>query len=100
MTCYHEWDIETVSIESGDILDHCHADKLKDLLQYKNTDPGTGKYYFLVLVRDTWHHDTLEGRTHAYESNGEFPLVFENGVVVPKRLKKEYEKIWKIGRVN
>ena len=92
----YEWDIETVTDEDGDVMDHNHADKLKELLFYKNEKPDMdGCHYELVLVRDLWEDSNLEQRTWAYPDGGKMPKEFDNGVAVPKRFLEEYERVWK-----
>jgi len=92
----YEWDIETVTDEDGDVMDHHHGNKLKELLFYKNTKPEDGFHYELVLVRDVWDEfDGVTNRTWAYEDEGKMPKEFDNGVAVPKRFLAEYEKVWK-----
>ena len=95
----YEWDIETVSRYSlgGDVLDHHHADKLKELLFYKNEKPDMdGCHYDLVLVRDDGNeYDGITNRSWAYETEGKMPTEFDNGIVVPKRFLAEYNRVWK-----
>lgn len=93
----YEWDIETVDIESDDILDHDHRNKLseygmEELLHALNQDVEPGNTYTrLVLVR------TLDdgGRSWAYvEEDHKLPKQFldayDNPVCdVPKRFIKE-----------
>tara|TARA_Y100000593_G_C4224152_1_gene293525 strand:+ start:374 stop:676 length:303 start_codon:yes stop_codon:yes gene_type:complete len=97
----YEWDLETVDSKHGDVLDHHHADKLKELLFFKNKKPSDfnpndkGTHYDLVLVRDLWVDSELEQRTWAYEDEGKIPKEFDNGISVPKRFLAEYERVWK-----
>ncbi len=95
MKTVYEWDIETVDSKWSDVLDHDHADTLKELLRYKTLTPKQGEYYELVLVQDLV--DDIEGlkkRAHWYPAeDGE--AEFSNGSPVPKRFIKEYERIWK-----
>ncbi len=57
----YEWDIETMEDDgSGDILDHHHEDRLRDL-------PALESNQRLALVRDVWdEHDGLIDRLWAY----------------------------------
>ncbi len=81
----YEWDIETTDPESGDILDHNHADKLAE---FKNLSDGD----VVVLVRDVWEEDgELSSRSHWYPVEDD-KLIFSNGADVPKRFIKEFEK--------
>ena len=97
----YEWDIETVDSKHGDVLDHNHADKLKELLFLKNKKPSDfnpndkGMHYDLVLVRDLWVDSELEQRRWAYPDGGKMPKEFDNGVAVPKRFLAEYNRGWK-----
>ena len=48
----YEWDMEEVD-KDGQILDHDHADNLKDLkIGYSNRQSHEDSWYRLVLVRD------------------------------------------------
>lgn len=88
MTVLYEWDVETVD-EYGDILDHCHADKVEDLKRLLK-DPNTR----LVLVRDVVSADgDLKDRTWAYAGRGALPTKFQNGEIVPIRFHKELSKL-------
>jgi len=86
----------------GDIIDHNHADKLKDLKHYEG-DPHRAAYEMggnpepahlrLVLVRDTWEDGGLGGREWAYlNEDGTMPDTFDYGAKVPKRFKQEFER--------
>jgi hypothetical protein len=82
----YEWDMETVDPESGDILDHNHADKL---VEFKEVAAGEA----LVLVRDVWEEDgELSDRSHWYPFEDDKPVFFPSGVDVPKRFIKELDK--------
>lgn len=91
----YEWDIETVDLDTGalhsadaDILDHCHADRLRDL-----PDPGHDQR--LVLVRDVIDGTGVIDRSHAYVgTTGYLPDLFtygegEMGERVPQRFHDE-----------
>ena len=86
MTTY-EWDIEETD-EYGDIVDHHHFDKLKDIPDIDGD---------LVLVKSIWRGDTLAARFWAYVENGILPEYFEDSRgwkyhKVPQKFRKEYEK--------
>ena len=94
----YEWDLETVDSKHGDVLDHNHADKLKELLFLKNKKPSDfnpndkGMHYDLVLVRDEGDEfDGITNRSWAYPNEGKMPKEFDNGISVPKRFLTEYE---------
>lgn len=98
MTTY-EWDIETVDIESEDILDHDHRDKLSEygldqLIRAINGDRETPTTMTrLVLVRDT-----EAGRAWAYLNEwGELPNKFLDAydkpvAPMPKRFVTEFAR--------
>ena len=84
----YEWDIETVS-NDGEVLDHHHADRLKDL-----PTPST-KNEVLVLIRDTeterlWAYVDESRMLPRYfsrpEADGQY---HETSVAVPKRFHRE-----------
>ena len=98
----YEWDMES-AYDYGDIIDHHHADKLKDLKCYENDphrsfDELDGKpepaHLRLVLVRDTWDAwDGLGDREWCYlNEDGTMPDTFDWGAKVPKRFKQEFER--------
>ncbi len=95
MKTVYEWDIETVDTEFSDVLDHDHAFTLKELLRYKTQEPDPGQHYELVLVRDLYCEDHgVKERSHWYPmEDGE--AEFSNGLSVPKKFIKEFERIWK-----
>ena len=83
----YEWDIETVD-EHGDIIDHHHADKLKEYPKDYTKSGGD-----LVLVRDDNY-----GRSWAYVQRGFLPEYFTNAfggntAKVPMRFHKELNSI-------
>lgn len=95
----YEWDME-IAYDYGDIIDHHHADKLKDLKHYAD-DPhrmadetdGEPTHLRLVLVRDTWEFGGLGEREWAYlNEDGTMPDTFDWGAKVPKRFKQEFER--------
>lgn len=97
----YEWDME-IAYDYGDIIDHHHADKLKDLKCYENDphrsfDEIKGRqepaHLRLVLVRDTWDEWGLDEREWAYlNEDGTMPDTFDCGAKVPKRFKQEFER--------
>lgn len=103
MPVRYEWDIETVDVESEDILDHDHRDKLsefgaEELLHAINQDLEPGNNFTrLVLVRD--HFDKtgdLICRSWAYVDDQELPTEFRDAydrpvVAVPKRFHQEFK---------
>ncbi len=115
----YEWDLETWD-QHGDVLNHNHADKLKELLFYKGKKPSdfnpedTEQEYQLVLVKDLWVDGELEGRQHWYPefegidswySTVPLQTVKVEGAVlrsfkVPKKYEKEFETVWKRGRIK
>jgi hypothetical protein len=101
----YEWDWEECTKEDDeglyDVLDHNHMGKLEDTRQRLNEDSkwlhknNQDGHFDLVLVRDV--HDYYEGiinRTHAYIEDGKLPKYFSNGIEVPKRFHKEFDR-WK-----
>tara|TARA_R110002110_G_scaffold105950_2_gene265920 strand:- start:2629 stop:3078 length:450 start_codon:yes stop_codon:yes gene_type:complete len=107
----YEWDLETVD-EHGDIIDHCHADKLAELEGWTQCLPG--EYVRLVLVRDTWTpinpaesifgmNETLENRHWAYVTAEGLPARTNegNGHKVPKRYQAEFARNkWAAGLID
>jgi hypothetical protein len=93
MSLTYEWDIETVDMESGDILDHNHAAKLSEFSEIEIDQAVSqfvdelGQATRLVLVRDsrgmvTRHGRTVEhlDRTWAYVTEaGALPATFDSG---------------------
>ena len=86
MPVNYEWDRETVD-EHGDIIDHNHANKLKDIIN----DDGV-----LVLVRDVYTEaNGVECRSWAYvDENNFLPEFFTDAfdkpvAKVPQRFDKE-----------
>ena len=91
MTVSYEWDVEVVDAETGDILEHNHANRLVDHW------PITGANERLVLVRDKYDY-FVHDREWAYVENGKLPEYFEDGLgrqgaKVPKRFHKELERV-------
>ena len=89
---FYEWDIETWVGE--DIEDHHHEDVISRL-------PSLEANQKLVLVRDTFVHESLELRLWAYVVDGKLPEFFsdigaygyeETGYKVPKRFHAELAK--------
>jgi hypothetical protein len=93
MAVNYEWDVETIDPQSGDIMDHDHADTLKELKRYFS-DPGFNISLHLVLVRDDWdpNDGELLVRTHWYPHHDSEPE-FANGMDVPKRFIKEFKSL-------
>ena len=94
---HYEWDIETIDPESGDILDHHHADKLEELHHFL-IDPGMNIEYHLVLVRDVWDTELedLVGRSWWYPDHDE-NSIFSCGLKVPQSRSKEWNKTKEAG---
>lgn len=68
----YEWDAETVDPATGDILDHSHAECLKQLLPLQANQR-------LVLVRDVGNDDDgITDRCWAYVQNNELPEHFSD----------------------
>ena len=98
----YEWDMET-AYDYGDIIDHNHAAKLKDLKHYEG-DPHRAAYEMdgkpepahlrLVLVRDTWDEcDGLDDREWCYlNEDGTMPDTFCYGTKVPNKYTQEFER--------
>ena len=95
----YEWDMET-AYNYGDIIDHHHADRLKDLKCYEG-DPhedvcdldGSPEpaHIRLVLVRDTWREDGLDDRQWCYlNEDGMLPDTFDGGAKVPVKFRREF----------
>jgi hypothetical protein len=103
----YEWDLETWD-QHGDVLNHNHADKLKELLFYKGKKPSdfnpedTEQEYQLVLVKDLWVDGELEGRQYWYpEFEGIDSRYREvRSFKVPKKYEKEFETVWERGRIK
>jgi hypothetical protein len=94
MGIIYEWDVETVCNIDGDILDHHHADTVKELACYVSDGVDEGQHYELALVRDDWDDvEGLRGRSHWYPDRcGE--AEFDNGKAVPKKYQRELKKNW------
>jgi hypothetical protein len=76
MTNY-EWDYETIDLNSGDIIDHNHANKLTDFRAEDKTDT-------LVLIRDSGDQiHGLQERTWAYVINNKLPEYFSDSTGIP-----------------
>lgn len=93
----YEWDLEELepydsANDCQDIIDHNHADKLKELLPIKNDF----KHSDLALVLDIGNdEDGLEDRYWAYVVNNRLPSHFDNSdYKVPQRFHKELKRIW------
>ena len=98
MPVLYEWDIEDYEVEGDDVicLDHNHRDKLADFsddeMRAALADPAA-KGTHLVLVRDVYDDlDGLQDRQWAYVAYGRLPTHFDNGAVVPKRLRLEFAR--------
>ncbi len=98
MTVTYEWDCETVTavesadFEEGEVIEHYHAPKFKEVLKESKTAPPEGCKFALVLVRD----DDI-GRSWAYLDNGVLPESFEDAygrfaAKVPRRFHEEVAK--------
>ncbi len=88
VTTWYEWDIESHD-EHGDVLDHHHADRLKDLPPLKENER-------LVLIYNRGSEiDGVEEREWAYVVNGELPSTFDGGHSIPKRFRKELDAEFK-----
>ena len=92
---FYEWDIEYCDL-MGDIDDHHHEVKLKDLKPAAaNTQSGVdadGWWSRLVLVRDVYKNGDMKDRSWAYVSNGQLPLTTDGGAKVPQKYHKEFNK--------
>lgn len=57
MTVYYEWDVETVSVEDDDVLEHDHVSSFKEamnrLKEYEEIIVDRSVYHRIVLVRDS-----------------------------------------------
>lgn len=89
----YEWDVETVEIESEDIVDHEFCKDYADAKATAATAPGPGHRHDIVLVRDDDN-----GRSWAYMEDGKLPSHFSdaygNAVAkVPKRFTNEVAKV-------
>ena len=85
---FYEWDIETVDLESGDILDHDHCDLLSEYHtdQLLESISGDGEKK-LVLVRDEEDGYGNPDRLWAYAKNGKMPEVFSDSLLQPTMTK-------------
>ena len=98
MPVTYEWAIETVDRESGDIIETCHAAKLKELPQMVQTETELQR---LVLIRDGGGDDyAITERAWAYVKDGKLPERFaevfdadgdaiDSMIAVPSRFHKE-----------
>lgn len=90
---YYEWDVETISPETGDVLDHEHQNSFADCFRAINEEN-----IMIVLVK-TWHnyHNQRHGRSWAYFDAETMTLSeeFENGDKVPKRFLSEVKNATK-----
>lgn len=86
-------------MDGEDIVDHHHADKLKD---YGPNIPLIDCInYHLTLVRDVGNEiDGVIDRQWAYVKNGELPNKFDDGSVIPQRFIKELQLSVKNGIIN
>lgn len=70
----YEWDYETTDSESGDIIEHHHAEKL---VHFRNSHKDDN----LVLVCDIYDEiDGLQDRFWAYVVNGKLPTHFSDSL--------------------
>ncbi len=93
MAVYYEWVVETVELDSEDIIDTEGCDNLERALELLACDPGEGHYNRLVLVRDkeaSVNRYGDEDRQWAYVEDGELPLEFDGGAKVPEKYRKQY----------
>jgi len=82
----YDWDVESYE-ECGDIEDHHFYTRLSDIRGPIAINEN------LVLVRDIWCEDgDLLDRAYAYVEDGELSEDFDNGVRVPKRFHKEFQR--------
>ena len=104
---FYEWDLETYSPATDDVIDHDHDDKVAPLLRclesWQTPDDPSHKYR-IVLVRDVWEvdscgepYDRIE-RLWAYVQHNELPAHFSDAGIgglqttatkVPKRFVSE-----------
>ena len=98
----YEWDIETVDMQYGDIMDHDFHKSYKDCLEAIKLQTGEGKRFDIVLVRDTFSgkDHNLRGRNWAYIVDGKLPEDFENGYKVPVKFHKEVEHTNKLVNIK
>ena len=88
----YEWVIETVDIESEDILSVDHANTYAEALVQSSDQPDEGCFYRIGLVRDD-----DDGRSWAYVEDGVLPSHFEDALnrrvaKVPQKLRKQFDK--------
>jgi len=89
MAITYEWDLETVDLESDDIIDHDFRETLSDL-----DLPASNQR--LVLVRNVGNDlEGLTDRLWAYVCKGQLPICFhsagevETSIRVPSRFHRE-----------
>lgn len=94
MPVFYEWDFETFDPESGDVLDHHHAEKLADL----PWPSAAGER--LVLIRDVGNDDDgLTDRALAYvDESRMLPAMFTDAggaevAKVPQRFHREIARV-------
>jgi hypothetical protein len=89
----YEWDIERIDAESGDIIDHYHADKLADYpaaklqeaLERRTIEGDNGKETFhLCIVRDIGNDEQgIVERAWSYVENGKLNRTFREADGAP-----------------
>jgi hypothetical protein len=88
---FYEWLVELCD-EFGDIHNHLHEIKLKDLKTEPEID-AEGFWPRLVLVRDVFRDGDMKDRSWAYiTKDGELPTHTDGGDKVPKKYHKEFEQ--------
>jgi hypothetical protein len=91
----YEWVIETIDIESGDIMECDYFESLSQI-NWKNYSPMKSfmndTTYQLALCKNIYHDIRgLQDRQYAYMNEDELPESFEDGTAIPKRFKTELE---------
>ena len=99
MAVSYEWDCETVTaveseqFEEGEVMEHYHDAKFKEVLKYSKGEPPAGCKFAIVLVRDD-----DAGRSWAYlQDDGTLPEEFEDAfgrfeAKVPRRFHNEVSR--------
>jgi hypothetical protein len=88
----YEWDLELMSSDGVDIVEHDFSPTLKKLMTKRFRDDGC--YCVLVLVRQTGNPDDgiLDEQWAYLTEDGDLPDTFDHGAAIPVRYRREFER--------
>ncbi|HIJ50989.1 MAG TPA: hypothetical protein HPP54_08055 [Nitrospinae bacterium] len=88
----YEWDLELMSLDGVDIVEHDFSPTLKKLMT--NRVRADGCYYVLVLFRQTGNPDdgALDAQWAYLTEDGDLPDTFDHGAAIPVRYRREFER--------